>query len=264
MDTVLIVPLIQYLQSLPAEGVSLILFAVCVVSLLGLFKFCGQSGLYLYNIVAIIASNIQVLRVVQFNLSHEPIALGTVVFATTYLCSDLLTEHYGQAAAQKGIAYAFFAQVLMTCLMVIAVGYPLLSANTHPNPVDLQTEQALFVLFTPSPRLLISSLIAFAISQWADIWIFQTLNRLTAGKKLWFRTFASTTLSALLDTVLFSLLAWVIFSPTPVTLSTLLFTYILGTLVARLLISLANTPVMYLSYLFKPTVLRPQYANVSL
>lgn len=261
MDTVFIAPLVQFLQSLPAEAVSIILFAVCVVSLIGLFKFYGQSGLYLYNIVAIIASNIQVLRVVQFNLSPEPVALGTVVFATTYLCSDLLTEHYGQEAAKKGIFYAFFAQVLMTFFMIIAVGYPPL-AGSQAEPFHLQAEQALAVLFTPSPRLLISSLIAFAISQWTDIWIFQRLSRLTAGKKLWLRALTSTAFSAAVDTFIFSVLAWVIFAPTPVSFSTLIFTYILGTLISRLLMSLASTPVMYLGYLFKPAVLRPNYASL--
>lgn len=258
MDTLFIVPLIEILQSFPAEIVSIFLFAVCTVAILVLFRFFGAPGLYLFNIVAVLAANIQVLRGVQFSLSPEPVALGTVVFATTYLCSDLLTEHYGKEAAKLGVWYCFAAQLLMTLLMVISVGYPNLPAelsNTSALQHLQQAEKALALLFTPSPRLLIASLLAFAVSQFNDIWIFQALNIATKGRLLWLRTSVSSIVSAFVDTVLFSVLAWVILAPQPVGLSTLIFTYILGTFVTRAFMSLFATPVMYLSYHCKPSSL---------
>lgn len=260
MDNLIIQPFIQALQSLPAEIVSLILFAACAISILFLFRLFGAPGLYLFNIVAVIASNIQVLRNVQFSLSSEPVALGTVVFACTYLCSDILTEHYGKASAKVGVWYCFAAQLLMTILMVIAVGYPSLTETSgvitsQETGTWLNTEKAMALLFTPSPRLMLASLLAFAISQLNDIWLFQALSTLTKGRWLWFRTSVSSLFSAMVDTVLFSALAWVIFAPEPVSLSTLIFTYILGTFAARALIALLTTPIMYLSYLWRPNKL---------
>lgn len=255
MDTLLIAPLIETLQNLSAEMVSFILFAVCAVAILSLMRLFGSHGLYLYNIVAVLVANIQVLKGVQFSLSAEPIAIGTVVFATTYLCSDLLTEHYGKDAAKKGIWFCFAAQILMTILMVVAVGYPPLAADavgsvgTEHMPL---TEQAIALLFTPSPRLLVASLLAFAISQLNDIWVFQRLSKLTRGRQLWLRTTVSTLVSAFVDTVLFSVLAWGLLSPQPISFSVLVFTYILGALVTRACVSLLSTPVMYLSYICKP------------
>lgn len=255
MDNIIILPFIQTLQSLPAEIVSLILFGTCAISILFLFRLFGAPGLYLFNIVAVIASNIQVLKNVQFSLSAEPVALGTVVFASTYLCSDILTEHYGKESAKIGVWYCFSAQLLMTVLMIIAVGYPPLASESAGESI-IATEKAMDLLFTPSPRLMFASLLAFAISQFNDIWLFQALNTLTRGKWLWLRTSVSSLFSAMVDTVLFSALAWVILSPDPVSLSTLIFTYILGTFVARALVSLLSTPIMYLSYTFKPQSLK--------
>jgi uncharacterized integral membrane protein (TIGR00697 family) len=149
---------------------------------------------------------------------------------------------------------------LMTLLMVIALGYPPLplsaigSAGTEHMPF---TEQAMSLLFTPSPRLLLASLLAFVISQLNDIWLFQWIGRLTGKRFLWLRTAISAWSSALVDTLLFSVLAWVILAPQPVTLSVLLFTYILGTFVTRALIGILSTPVMYMSKAFIP--LRPLY-----
>lgn len=273
MDNIIILPFIQLLQSLPAEIVSLILFGTCAVSILFLFRLFGAPGLYLFNIVAIIASNIQVLKNVQFSLCAEPVALGTVVFASTYLCSDILTEHYGKASAKIGIWYCFAAQLLMTVLMIIAVGYPPLASQTIGAVTGatgnlgafasagglesmISTEKAMSLLFTPSPRLMFASLLAFAISQFNDIWLFQALNTLTRGKLLWLRTSVSSLVSAMVDTVLFSALAWVILSPDPVSLSTLIFTYILGTFVARAWVSVLSTPIMYFSYTFRPQSLK--------
>ena len=69
---------------------------------------------------------------------------------------------------------------------------------------------------------------------------------------LWFRLNVSTLLSGLLDNILFSVLAWVIFSPTPISIQSLVFTYILGTYVARVVVSITSTPIIYLSYKFFP------------
>ncbi len=259
MDTLLIVPFIETLQSFSSEIVSLILFGVCIIAILSLFRIFGSNGLYLYNIVAILAANIQVLKGAQFWMSHEPVALGTVVFATTYLCSDILTEHYGKEVAKQGVWYCFAAQLLMTLLMIIAVGYPSLSKDIVGSPGSehmLSTEQAMSLLFTPSARLLFASLLAFAVSQLNDIWVFQRLSKFTDQKWLWFRTAVATLCSAMVDTILFSILAWVVLSPHPVSFSVLLFTYILGTFVTRAIIAILSIPVMYFSYLCSPPLRR--------
>lgn len=262
MDTVLIQPFIDFLQGLPAEAISMISLIVCVVTLLLLLRWFGLQGLYLYNVVAVLASNIQVLKGVQFTLSAEPIALGTILFSSTYLCSDIITEHYGKDLAKRGVWLSFIAQLLMTLFMMIAVGHRPIATELLGSPGTEHmsaASDAMSILFTPAPRLLFASLLAFTISQLSDIAIFQSIARLTQRKFLWMRTLISTLSSALIDTVLFSVLAWVILAPNPIRFSTLIFTYILGTFIARAIVSVIAMPIMYTSYRFLP--LKQDYAK---
>jgi uncharacterized PurR-regulated membrane protein YhhQ (DUF165 family) len=81
------------------------------------------------------------------------------------------------------------------------------------------------------------------------------------GKLLWLRTIVAVLTSALLDNIIFSILAWKVFYPLPVGFSTFFMTYILGTFGIRILVTLANTPVMYL--LGRQTRALPHAAYVS-
>jgi uncharacterized integral membrane protein (TIGR00697 family) len=240
MDTSFIVPFVHLMQTLSAESLSLLIFLGCVFAILFLFRAFGIAGLYLYNAVIVIAANVQVLKTATFCFSPEPVALGTITFATTYLVSDILTEHYGKAVAHKGVWLSFAAHILMTSLMIATLGYS--------APVSDKAHGAMVALFTPSPRILLAGLLAYVVSQFLDIYIFEWVGRMTQRRWLWLRTNVATLLSSLVDNTIFSVLAWVVLNPEPITFSSLIFTYILGTYLARGLVAFLSTPVMYLSY----------------
>lgn len=247
MDTSFIIPFVELMQTLSAESLALLTFLGCAISILLLFRIFGASGLYLYNTIIVLVANVQVLKTATFWFSPEPVALGTVAFATTYLASDILTEHYGKAVARKGVWISFAGHILMTLLMVLTLGYS--------APVGDKIHEAMMALFAPSPRILLAGLLAYAISQFLDISLFDWIGRLTLRRWLWLRSNVATLLSGLVDNALFSVLAWVILSPEPIGLYTLIFTYILGTYLARALVALVSTPVMYLSYWCLPASL---------
>ena len=240
MDALFTAPFIGFIQNLSPEVLSFLTFLICIASLLVMLRLFGVTGLYVYNAVVIISANIQVLKVVSFWPFPEPVALGTIAFATTFLTSDILTEHYGQAVARKGVWLGFAAQVFMTIMMVLPLGYAALPGD--------KVHEAMMVLFSPSPRVLVASLLAYALSQFIDIFLFQWVGQVTKGRRLWLRTNIAGMFSALVDNIVFSALAWVILSPAPVSFSTLIFTYILGTYGARVVMAILSTPVMYLSY----------------
>lgn len=240
MDTFFHV-LTQSFQAFSSEVLSLGLFFVCVIAILILLRLFQAPGLFVYNALITIVANIQVLKMAPFSFSPEPVALGTVTFATAFLVSDILTEHYGKSVAQQGVWLSFSAQILMVALMLITLGHAPMAGDTNHHAME--------VLFLPSPRLLIASLTAFALSQLFDIMLFKKISQATQGKMLWLRVNVSTILSALLDNIIFSTIAWVLLAPTPVSWHSLVYTYILGTYFARVLVSVMSTPVIYLSYL---------------
>ncbi len=247
MDTVLKALVQNSLHHLSPEMLSIFSFLVASFFLLLFLRIGGAAGLFCFINLAYIISNIQVLHVAKFSFLDEPVALGTVLFAMTYLAADMLVEHYGAKQARKAIVLSFLAQIGFTLFMVTTLAHPPLEQQTGNRTIYL----AMDTLFTPAPRLMIASLIAYFISQLLDIWLFKSISSATNKKYIGLRTSISTLLSALADNIIFSSLAWIFLSPQPVSFHTLIFTYILGTYVARALVSVAGIPVMYLSYSVK-------------
>ena len=95
--------IIASLQSGPPEFVWLLLLIVCFSAVLILSRLFGEAGLVAYVVVALLGANIQVLKQVQFSVYDDPVALGTILFASTYLATDILTEHYGRSAARRAV-----------------------------------------------------------------------------------------------------------------------------------------------------------------
>ena len=244
MDDLLILPLISYLQSLSGEALSVISFAIGVGIMLMMFRLFGLVGLYVYSSTATITANIQVLKLMSFASMDEPVALGTATFSTIFLCNDIITEHFGVEAAKKNIWLSFTTQILVTITMIIAIGFA--------SPGEDEAHNAISCLFLPAPRLLIASLAAFVVSQFFNISIFQAISRYCHAKMLWLRSNVALMVSELVDNIIFSSLAWVILAPNPVSTHTLIYTYIIGTYVLRVLFALFSTPVIYWSYHFKP------------
>jgi len=213
-------------------------FSSCIILLL--MRLYGVTGLFCYVIMAYLATNIQVLYLAEYSFLTQPLALGTILFATTFLVSDIITEHYGSTQARKVIGLSFITQIAFTGLMILTLA--------HPIGDNIAVSRAIEVIFLPAPRLLFASLISFAISQLLDIWLFQRISKQTNKKHLWFRTFFSTSISALVDNFIFSFLAWVVLAPNPVNFTTLIFTYVMGGYAARVIFAAISTPVIYLSY----------------
>lgn len=238
---------VDSLQLLHPDVLSCLLWGVGLVGMLTFFRYFGAPGLYVYNVLAIVVANIQVLQQGETIFSTHPIALGTIIFSTTFLASDILTEHYGTTVAYRGALLSLGGSILMSVLMIVTLGFK----PPVGDAFSVQAHGAMKTLFLPAPRLMLASLVSYFLSQLADIWIFQAISQLTQRRFLWLRGNLSTLLSAFLDNCIFSILAWVILSPHPVSMETLFFTYVLAAYVPRFIVSLLSTPVLYVSYFVK-------------
>ncbi|MEM9884638.1 MAG: queuosine precursor transporter [Bacteroidota bacterium] len=237
------------LNQLPPETIWVLLLLLCFASVLSMQRFFGENGLYAYIAVSIVAANIQVLKAVKFSLYPEPVALGTILFATTYLATDILGEHYGKKSAKQGVFIGFFAHIFFSVTMLITLGFSPLTPEQAGEAMAwaLPFHDHIAALFTLQFSLFAAGMIAYLSSQLYDVWFFGWLKRRTNGKFLWLRNNVSTMVSALIDNTIFSVLAWIVFSSNPLPFKTVLFTYILGTYWLRLLIAILDTPIIYLA-----------------
>ncbi len=241
--------LIELLNRQPPELIWLLTLLLCFSTIILLLRLFGHEALYVYVAVAIIGANIQVLKPVQFAAFADPVALGTILFASTFLCTDILAEHYGRAAARKAVWLGFASLLLFVLLMVLTLGFAPLTATQAGEGMAwaLPVQGQMRGLFTPAPALFAAGMLSYLISQYHDIWLYQLLSRLTGKRHLWLRNNASTLISGLIDNTVFSVLAWVVFAPEPIGWQPLIFTFILGTYVLRMVVAVLDTPFVYLA-----------------
>jgi uncharacterized integral membrane protein (TIGR00697 family) len=229
---------ITFCHGFRPEYITLLSIFVSGICIVFCNRFFGLTGLYVYNILAVILANIQVLRLCQFTIVEHPMALGTVLFSTTFLVSDIINEIYGAEEARRSIKYCFLACILCTLLMIVDLGHRPIS-NTDPTYV------AMMALFVPSLRILISSLTAFFLSQWFDIAFFKWFKAFLNDRLLWLRTLIVSLVSFMLDNLLFCYLAWYLLSPTPLGGSEIFKTYVLGTYITRVILGVLLIPTIY-------------------
>ena len=239
----------------------LIFLLISFTSILIFLKLFGKSGLYIYTVIAVIAANIQVLKIVEFPFFSEPIALGTILFASTFLCTDILTEFYGTKSARKNILLGFSGFLLMTIFMLFTIGFKPLNEISAGNNYKwaLPIQNNMLGIFMPFPIFFGASMIAYLFSQFFDVWIFEKISKFTNKKIPWFRNNVSTIISSLIDNTVFSIFAWIIFNPNPLDFYTVLYTFILGTYFLRVSIAIFDTPFFYLAKFFLPKNYNEQF-----
>lgn len=224
------------------ELLSVLTLAFCFISILCAAKFFGKSGLYVYSAIASIASNIQVLKLTQYSALSNPIALGTVLFSTTFAVDNIITEYYGAKYAKKGLYISFFGCLFFTVIMQITILHPIVFS---PDLVNLHFE--IKKIFSPTIYLFMSSLIAYFVGQWTDIFIYSALKKISGRKYLSARSMVSMTLSTFIDNFFFSFFAWIVFAERPIPLSVFWNTYVIITYVIRLIVAALCLPLVKLA-----------------
>ena len=251
--------IINLISNQNTEVVWFIMLILCFLSILVFLRLFGYVGLYVYYAIAIIAANIQVLKQANFNFfssinekiipfyEPSPIALGTILFASTFLCTDIMSEYYGKEKARKNVLIGFCSFFLMTILMLVTIGI-----QPAEDEWVSMVQESLAILFTPMTSIFVASMIAYLISQYFDIWFFSYLKTVSSNKLLWLRNNISTAVSSLIDNTIFSIFAWIILNPNPFPLSDVIMTFILGVYLLRVFIALLDTPFIYLAKYFIP------------
>ena len=241
----------EILYALPPECIWIPLGLLAFGAQVFFYRSIGPAGLVAYVPIAYIGGNLQLVKIVDFSIFPDPLALGTVLFTSTWLATDILTERHGRAWAFRAIFAGVFGHLLFVLLMLATLSFrPLGWSGGEVDPYyafALEGQKLLENLFTPQWIFLIAGLTAFTLSQALDITIFDWLRRKFASKHLWLRNNLSTMVSTLVDNTVFSLLAWIVLASEPLPLNTVVTTFIFGTWALRLFTALADTPFLYLA-----------------
>ncbi len=172
--------------------------------------------------------------------------MGSILFTTTLLATDILSEYYGKKEAEKAIWLGFFGLLMVSVMMLLTLGTRVIPAEPNaPLYRYVEMHNAMALLFTPSPALMLASLIAYLIGQYTDMWVFLWLKKRAKNRFLSIRAFAATLLATFIDNCIFSFLAWRFFYPLDINFKTFLYAYILGAVGIRIFVNLLNASFIY-------------------
>ena len=170
-----------------------------------LYRLFGKVGLQIAIAVAIILANLQGPKLtIIFGMQTS---LGVIFYSSIFFATDVLSENYGKEAANKAVRMGFAVSVIVLIMLSLALLYqPSTRPETAVFSASIHDAFATIVNFTP--RFIFGSLLAYYISQHFDVWAFHKIKSLTGERWLWLRNNGSTLASQVVDTAIYSLVAW--------------------------------------------------------
>ena len=221
----------------------LLFFLQTIVSLVFTLVAFRLGYTYLVGLIAgqVVLMNIFVVK--QMTLFGFVVTGGNVLYASIFLGTDLLAEHYGKEKAYEAVRIGFCVSLFFLIMSQFILKYT-------PFKEDI-AQPAFITLFTLTPRIVLGSMAAYLLAQHADVFLFHKILEKTGKKWLWLRNNGSTFCSQLLDTVTFTLIAFLGVYPNILML-------IISTYIIKIIVAMLDTPFIYLSKLrpFTPELIQ--------
>lgn len=177
---------------------------LCYVGIIWVYYFFGKVGVCCWSIFATVAMNIEVL--LQVDAFGIGMTLGNVLFATTFISTDILSENYGRNVANRCVHLGIVFSMIFLLISQLWLQY-------IPNQYDFAMP-SVKTLFTNTPRIVFASLFVYAIVQKFDVWLYHYIWKLTWRKSnnlntgLWIRNNVATLISQLINAVMFTYVAF--------------------------------------------------------
>jgi uncharacterized integral membrane protein (TIGR00697 family) len=180
--------------------------------------------------VVLVVSNIAASKITHiWGLTLDA---GTVLFPLSYIFGDVLTEVYGYAASRR-VIWTGFACTFLAAATFIVVGW-------LPPAPEWGNQAAYMAILGLTPRIVLASLVAFLVGEFANSYVLAKMKVAMLGKHLWMRTIGSTVVGELLDTGIFTIVAFWGVLPQSIILPLIVSMYIF-----KVAIEAVFTPVTY-------------------
>lgn len=179
-------------------------------------------------------SQIMATKIAEFDFGFMTVTApaAVIIFAVTFLITDIVNEKFGRMAVHGMIAVTFATQVVMVAFLWIG--------SQLPGAVFWDGAAAWDQLFGIVPRITIASWITFVVSENLDAWIFAAVRRVTGGRHLWARNAISSIPALTIDTLVFVPLA---FAGSGIPILPIM----IGQFAAKYIVAILDIPFMYLN-----------------
>ncbi len=206
-------------------------------------EYPSRKQLVLYSCIAVFIASLIISSVTAVKLWSLTIPVvnymivipvGTSLFALTFLATDVIAEVWGKSYSMAVVIIGFVSRLLALGFFAFAVWV---------EPVSFFANEAAYdTILSGSNRIIIAGIVAYLVSQTNDVFVFHYFKKRDEGKnRLWKRNNLSTFTSQFLDSFIFIMIAFVGVMTAPQLISA-----IIGQVVIKWLIALADTPFIYM------------------
>ncbi|AQP46890.1 hypothetical protein BW730_04475 [Tessaracoccus aquimaris] len=157
----------------------------------------------------LLISNVAAVKLIQFGPDVDLLGFpllpiitdgGALLFPLTYVLGDVLAEVYGWAGARRAIAIGFATSVVASVTFLIV--------GAAPPAADWGNQEAFVSILGFVPRIVVASLLGYAVGQLLNAWVLVRLKRRTREGSLWARLLGSTVVGEAADTTIFCIVAF--------------------------------------------------------
>lgn len=196
-------------------------------------------SLYIFCIIASELMGGKVFHIVTIGGFSLNASVAIFLLPLIFTVNDIFAEVEGKERTKSLIR----AGLIMVALCFIASWLFTVLPPAARSPVS---EAGYDNVFQKSMRFSLASLIAFAIAEFTDVFVFVKIRQKLGSKGLWFRNNASNFVSQLLDTVIFMTLAFYAFNRPFGDNASFLLSIIVPYWLLKCSMSVIETPFVYL------------------
>jgi uncharacterized integral membrane protein (TIGR00697 family) len=138
---------------------------------------------------------------------HLNASVAPLVVPIVFTINDVVIEVYGKARARSMVFCGLIVVVALLAMSLLATSLP-------PSSRFAANESAYDTIFNTSARIAAASLVAFALAELLDVWVFSKIREKFGKQALWLRNNVSNFAAQLIDTIIFMALAFYAFDKT--------------------------------------------------
>lgn len=202
-------------------------------------KFDFLASLYIFCIIATELMGGKTFVFAHLGSYTLNASVAIFLLPLVFTINDVITEVHGPERARSVIR----SGLIMIFLVMV---FSLLATSLPPSLRFAPNNAAYVTVFRTSARIAAASLIAFALAEFTDVFIFVKIRKRLGKKALWLRNNVSNFIGQFLDTTIFMVLAFYALNKPLGNNIAFLWSLILPYWLIKCAMSIIETPFVYL------------------
>lgn len=205
----------------------------------GMRKIDVLVGLYIFGVMVAQVMSAKTFPIMQSDWLHLNASVAIFVMPLLFTITDVVNEVFGRARARSLVRIGLMIVVLQVVAALLFMSLP---ASTR----FMGSESAYDSVIGTSIRFGLAGIVAFAASEFLDVYVFSRVRQWLGKKKLWLRNNASNFISQFVDAAVWTTLAFYTFGEPVGSNLAFIASIVIPYWLLRCALSVAETPLVYL------------------